>query len=364
MGYQSALTEPDDSNPDVLHGDQAILTSVRSFADEGYRIVAASPGIRADEKVDITRRLPSHGSLCDTSPTAVALFCYPMNSGRYCVSHSCYAGKEHTARGGQRVYTHLVLVDRASYRVFDCNPVSVHAALVEAISDSVTLKPPSRLDTLPLAVPSPPIVTQQKHLSIRASENELQCVGQMLSILMAGERSIVVGATRPFPMLEWAMLALPLSERERISATIGLKFSPSRQADFVLMNRDDREKLRVERTSGVQWLDVQSLPSALHSRCDRWIRLMQRWLTDNRLRHTARLTRNLNFKTQPADLDRIAAICDDIDSINDADPSALEALIRRYAAFKGNNEVERKLTDSLVQLARERASALQSTAIV
>ena len=44
--------------------DQAIFTSIRGPMGEGYRIVAASRGLRPEEKQAITRLSPSHEALC------------------------------------------------------------------------------------------------------------------------------------------------------------------------------------------------------------------------------------------------------------------------------------------------------------
>ena len=46
--------------------DQAIFTSIRTPMGEGYRIIAASRGLRPHEKQAITRSSPSHDSLCWT----------------------------------------------------------------------------------------------------------------------------------------------------------------------------------------------------------------------------------------------------------------------------------------------------------
>ena len=51
----------------ALNCDQAIFTSIRTPMGEGYRIIAASRGVRPEEKQLITRRSPSHGALCEVT---------------------------------------------------------------------------------------------------------------------------------------------------------------------------------------------------------------------------------------------------------------------------------------------------------
>ncbi len=103
-------------NRHSLYCDQAIFTSVRTAMGEGYRIIAASPGLRTDEKQAVTRNSPSHEGLCASQQTdaydgwpIAAASIYKLTSGRLCVALSCSAGAEHTGRGGQRIYTHSVV---------------------------------------------------------------------------------------------------------------------------------------------------------------------------------------------------------------------------------------------------------------
>lgn len=120
---------------ETLHCDQAIFTSVRGPMGEGYRIIAASRGLRSDEKQAITRLSPSHEALCwqpagdadEVSQYAAAF--YPLPTGRLCVAYSCYAGAEHTARGGHRVYTHNVVFDEQEFPRCSFNPFHVLRAM-------------------------------------------------------------------------------------------------------------------------------------------------------------------------------------------------------------------------------------------
>ena len=83
----------------TLTCDQAIFTSIRTPMGEGYRIIAASRGLRPEEKQAITRSSPSHDSLCwpadkgteETENRYGAAF-YPLPTGRFCVALSCYGG--------------------------------------------------------------------------------------------------------------------------------------------------------------------------------------------------------------------------------------------------------------------------------
>ncbi|HSW46600.1 MAG TPA: hypothetical protein VLM89_13630, partial [Phycisphaerae bacterium] len=106
-----------------------MFTSIRSPMGQGYRLIAASGRVKPEEKVDILRCSPSHASLCDESPDALGLLCYPLKTGRYCIGCCLHAGVEHTARGGLRVYTHMVIVEPQVLADLDGDVVRIHAAL-------------------------------------------------------------------------------------------------------------------------------------------------------------------------------------------------------------------------------------------
>ncbi|MCZ6816838.1 MAG: hypothetical protein O7F76_09135, partial [Planctomycetota bacterium] len=133
MGGRSAVVNPTSRGGEAVRAEQAVFTSIRSPMGEGYRIIAASPGIRPDEKAEIIRRAPSHDSLCESGRAAVGLLAFPFESGRYCLGFSCHAGREHTARGGNRVYSHFAVVEPGDWQSFGFNAVRLHTALRHAI---------------------------------------------------------------------------------------------------------------------------------------------------------------------------------------------------------------------------------------
>lgn len=129
--------------------EQAVFTSIPSPMGQGYRLVAASPGVKAEEKVEITQRSPSHGSLCGQDANAKAIMSYRLTTGRHAVAYCCHSGREHTARGGWRVYTQIAILDESSFLGCDCNPFCVWRAIDEVVSrQGPLLKAVSRLEPL------------------------------------------------------------------------------------------------------------------------------------------------------------------------------------------------------------------------
>ncbi len=147
----------------TLTCDQAIFTSIRTPMGEGYRIVAASRGLRANEKQVITRFSPSHGGLCapdhvepDKTTGVIGVAFYRLPTNRLCVALTCSAGAEHTGRGGQRVYTHNVVFDASEFSRCGFNAFNVIRAMMATGLNTPNLKPSPILDELHLELKSAP----------------------------------------------------------------------------------------------------------------------------------------------------------------------------------------------------------------
>ena len=321
MDRQSTVAAAARSADTVVQVDRAIFTSIRTPTGEGYRIVAASAGVRADEKKEVTQRSPSHGSLCNPAPTAVALSCYPLRSGRYCVADSRHAGVEHTARGGQRVYTHIALLDDDAFRRFDCNPLRVRAALAETLPDEPLLKPPPRLDGLSLATGSSDAGADVPAEPILSTPAAADLVAYLVSSVLEGRPLIAVGGRRPFELLEWTVIGLPLYARRNLAASIGLNFSRPRRMQLTWIDRDQGQTRPAARGTDIEWLDVESGPPPGDSRLGPWPKLIRRWLSERRLRDIHRLASQLSADDSASSLERIASVCNDLDRVEDADPA-------------------------------------------
>lgn len=241
--------------------DQAIFTSVRSIMGEGYRIIAASAGVQADEKIEITRRSPSHGGLVSDDPGAVGLEAYALPSGRHCVAYCCHAGCEHTARGGQRVYTHAVVLEQEAWRAMQANPLTIHAALAQYVqSKGPMLKPAARLEKIPLSVivpaPCEPAAAGDDSGSVCTHDNghvatadipltrAAECARAAAEELLSGRQLILLDAPNPLGLLEKVLLSIPLDMRDTLDVSAGIKYSPARKIRLVLTTESHLELQR------------------------------------------------------------------------------------------------------------------------
>lgn len=231
---------------EALPCDQAVFTSIHSPTGEGYRLIAASPGVRPDEKVEITQRSPSHDSLCDPGPHAVGLLSYTLASGRHCVAYCGHAGREQTARGGQRVYTHMALLTPVDFAAFQNNPVRVHALLADHISrHGPMLKPLARVQPLPLQLEKQTWGPSCAGFHPPSSKTEAAWIWSIADALQGGQRLVLGGTREPLRLLQWAVLCLKPRARRRIDVSAGLKYAPSRRIQLALLSKDDPQTQRL-----------------------------------------------------------------------------------------------------------------------
>ena len=205
--------------------DQAIFTSIPSPVGSGYRLVSASRGLRPDEKQHIVTRCPSHDGLCDDRTNAVGVAFYALPSGRLCVSHTCYAGLEHTRRGGQRLYTRVVVLDPQAFGAFDHNPFNVIRALIRQGGLQPDLKPPPVLPDLQL---EPWAVTDAASLAQAVSQLRPAWLAGILTLILRQQPIVLLANGEALPLLEALLLSVPAQVRAQWSFSSGLRYSLSR----------------------------------------------------------------------------------------------------------------------------------------
>ncbi|MHC4441567.1 MAG: GAP1-N2 domain-containing protein [Planctomycetota bacterium] len=332
----------------VISCDQVIFTSVRSLVGEGYRIITASRGVCSEEKVDITRRSPSHGGLYESPGDSVGLLSYVLSSGRHCIAYSCHAGREHTSRGGQRVYTHMILLDRDEYRQFNSNPVYLHSRLADVVDrEGPILEPQRQIERLQLPVAKP----IQEPLS--AQRGWIWAVG---SSLLAGERLILVGSAEPLLLLEWALLSIPRNIREGVDVSAGIKFSSNRSMQLLMVPSEKDVPTRISAAGNIKSCHIDSSPQESVSSSGAWFNLLQRWLEQNRLADILDLTSHVCAEAPASTLDRVASICDDIDLIKNAKKETVESMANRYSHLSVETPAEEVLIKQLINTAQQRLS--------
>jgi hypothetical protein len=330
--------------------DQAVFTSIRTLTGQGYRIVAASPGVHADERSEITARSPSHGSLGDDRPDALGLLTYELSSGRRCVGYVCHAGTEHTGRGGQRVYTHMALLDRAAYRAFDSDPTRVHTAIGDCVRASgPMLKPPPHIGTMELTPPAP---------VVPPAPGALNWLGVTAANLIADKRLVLTGEGNPIAFLQLVLLSMPRSLREQVNASTEVRFSPSRGMNLVLLGRPDPQLARQLTGQDIRFAAVNTAPPPVPAHLEAWFQLVDRRYNEGRFAEIAQLTSGLCADAASDSLSRIAAVLQDMETLETGDLAVVENVSQKHRG-NGRAPAEQALLEKLRCTAQHRREQLQ-----
>jgi hypothetical protein len=295
---------------------------------EGYRIIAASKGLQHGERQTITRFSPSHDALCGSAdgerePTnrIRALAFYPLPSGRLCVAYSCYAGDEHTGRGGKRIYTHNLIFEAQDFPHCAYNGFAVLRAVLQTQGTSPQLSPPPVLPELQLPI------TESTLRVPRVTLDPILGSGWRRHILLAllSGRSVIVNASQDwFEAAEAILLAIPGPMRKSISFGAGLKFSLGRCHRLSLLYDDHRvAKTRVV-GQHVEYLDPSGTreppaPSQKGESIDRrgsaWVSFVERHWSCGDMPGLARRTSRAFDDFGGAGRERVGRLYDQIDAI-------------------------------------------------
>ena len=265
---------------DCLKCDQAIFTSIRSPTGEGYRVVAASRGLRPDDKQVITRFSPSHDALCHDGSAVdngvVGVSFYPVSRERLCVGVSSFAGAEHTGRGGQRVYTLCVIFDAADFSRTNFNPYVVVRALWASGSAQPELRPQPVLPDLELPIYArfhhPDAADHAGHAWHLLSQAWRKYA---LHHLLQGDNLVINLPHGWVEAAEWLLMGVPGPMRAGVSFSAGLKYSTSRNHRLTLSHEDARTTRSRLMGRATEFLDPASSADPQPVRGD-WLEFVDR----------------------------------------------------------------------------------------
>lgn len=315
----------------LLTGDQAIFTSVRTPMGEGYRIIAASKGVRPEEKQAITRSSPSHGGLCSTGPQSepsdpsgfaakpCAVACYPLPTGRVCLAVSCNAGAEHTARGGQRIYTYNLLVTESDFAAAGYQPFAILRAMMLSGAAEPQLKPPAVLEELELDYDASFSVTPGARATALLADHST-CAA--LEHLFEQRRVIVNLEGAWHEVAEALILAMPGPLRTKTSFAVGLTYSINRSHQLaVLLDADGKTKTRIA-GQPIAYIDADEAPAASGTQSS-WIKFVQRQWRSGGLDHLSERTSRGFRDCGPEARERLGRLFSAIDHLGEMETGAI-----------------------------------------
>lgn len=333
--------------------DQAIFTSIHSPMGEGYRIVAASRGLKPEEKQAITRCSPSHEALCaprdenGSGADAAGTAFYTLPSGRLCAAYTCNAGAEHTGRGGQRVYTHNVVFAEADFAKCGYNPLAVLRAMKTAglttpqhhwAAPRQVWSGPSNpvLPSVELAVDASRVPPLGGSLCVLLSRSSRCCVARYM---MEGK---AVAVELPKGWTEWAealVLGIPGPMRANVSFGAGLRFSVGR--GHVLQIFHDEKRAAASRASaqGICFVDSETSEDAPESA---WMAFVERHWSQGDLQRLMRRTSRPFADCSPEARERIGKLYNATDALPRTESPQILSLMTRTLAELGQG-VEREI---------------------
>lgn len=343
----------------AVYCDQAIFTSACSATGTGYRLVAASRGLRADEKQEIVKRSPSHDGLCNPSPDAVGVSFYPLASGRLAVAYTCCAGLEQSARGGQRIYTRAVVLEQQGFAQFGYNPFEVIRSLIDSGQAEPDLQPPPELATLKLGAGLKPDFDGLADCMSRVGPAWARCT---LDSLLEGKPTVVVGDFPFAALIESVLLGLPGPVRTQLSFAAGLRYSLGRGFELSALAGDAVRLRQSLRGHSIELLEPAADRIAPTPSDAAWGRMVQHRWERGRWDDLNRLTSRPYADCSAAALDYYGRLCRRRDDVEHQDYAALIATLDEYAAKMPQDELATELTVALVSDALRQLTDLLSTA--
>lgn len=235
----------------VTQLDWAVFTSTTSIMGQGYRVIAATPGLTAEEKKAISTMSPSHNAMCNQSDDARGVAFYPLSRERMCVAFTQHAGKEQSGRGGKRVLTFAFALTAEQMVGFGWNPLAVVRSLEHAGSLEPAMPKPGVLDLLdvrPCATVSQSAIDNARH---QLGQPATLCA---LSCAMSDGCLILADVAEARDVVETVLLAMPTSMRMQCTFSIGLKFALSRRLRIHVIERDNGATERIIRGQAIRFV--------------------------------------------------------------------------------------------------------------
>jgi hypothetical protein len=240
--------------------EQAIFTSAQTDRSRGYQLVAASPGIGAEEARELAAWGPSHGSLNGEGAGGLSVNFHSLSSGRWCVAESVDAGEEYSGRGGARVYTQSFIVAPEELARFANNPFAVLRAARNRGLLRVHDAAPTTLTAFELPGRTPAV--DEGILAEFVERWGAERIAWLLETTVSADALVIVGAENRNSLLAGLLNCLPVECRPEISFATGLVCSLRRPFRINALEVDEVELRRLGRQPGVTVFNLDDEPPA------------------------------------------------------------------------------------------------------
>ncbi|MGO8691675.1 MAG: hypothetical protein ACLQLG_18805 [Thermoguttaceae bacterium] len=254
--------------------EQAILASVGEEDAGGCRVVAASAGLRADDR----RELAAWGPSCDGlwEPDAgrrTSINFHPLPSGSFCISRTTLAGWEDGGRVPRRASTHCLVVAAAGLRPFANNPLALVEEAAAAGAFDAPAYAPAALQPLQLDGGAP--VVDAALLEEVAGRLGPERLAMLVQAALESVCLAVAGQPPVHQLVAAVLNCLPLECRGEFSFSTELRFASRRPFRIIGLPRGRAEREWLAHHPNVTLLDLdQSCPSG--AALGGWARFIER----------------------------------------------------------------------------------------
>jgi hypothetical protein len=244
---------------------QAIYGSARATNASGYHMLAKSSGLGEEVTRELIQWCPSHDSLAGGA-LRLSINYHPLANGLMCVSKTVLAGAEYSGRSGENVLSHCLVAEREAWVAVANNPFAMLRA-VEASGRLAAACPGTNLLPIEVQATSPLL----DETGIRRGRRSCGPPGirVLLQAILAGKR-IVLQGDHGEAACALAINLLPLFWRKNCSFSTGLKYSPRRPFQIVVIGSDQNEARRMTRGEEFVLVDLGLASSSRPLPMSRW----------------------------------------------------------------------------------------------
>jgi hypothetical protein len=229
--------------------EQAIFTSVRGAAMDGYQLAATSPGVAGEEAKELETWGPAHDSLLDPRPRARSINFHPLAGGRFCVSLTTALDAEYSGRGGCQVYTHSLIVAPEMLGRFANDPFRIVEAALAAGQLTPYAKIPPALE--PVLIAGAASAANSVLLTRLARRPGAAAMARLVEAALRHPSVSVASGVTARQLFGGLVSLLPVECRTEFSFTTGLRHSARRPFRLSVLSDDPEERRRTTSTGAV-----------------------------------------------------------------------------------------------------------------
>jgi hypothetical protein len=339
--------------------EQAILASTGEDDRRGCRVVAASPGLSADDRRELTAWGPARDGLWEPdAESRTSINFHPLPSGTFCISRTVLAGWEECGRTSRRASTHCLVVPAAGLRLFANNPLALLEEAAAAGAFDAPAYAPAGLPPLELDGGAP--LVDLALLEQVAGQLGPERLALLVHAALEAVCLAVAGGPPVHQLVAAVLNCLPVECRGEFSFSTELKFSSRRPFRIIGLPRGRAQREWLAHYPNVTLLDLDESPPA-GAPLGGWARLIEKVAGRGAFAFLAARLAKPRPPLGPGDLSVLGLqLCDELDL---SPPEGGDPVAAGRPAEAGGNARRAHAAHHRFQKSAETASAVRSAAV-